>query len=119
MTTLSKFLRKLRVDHGEVMYDMAKKLHVSSAFLSAVETGKRAAPSQWVEEIASLYNLCDADKSELRKLICDSIHQVRIDITKKRNVQKECAIAFARSFDDFSDIEIAELMAIIERRRSN
>ena len=34
-----KFCRKLRIDRGEILADMAKKLGVSSAFLSKVETG--------------------------------------------------------------------------------
>ena len=40
-TTLGAFLRKLRLQHGEKLKDMAENLNVSSAFLSAVENGKK------------------------------------------------------------------------------
>ena len=41
LTEFGKILRKLRIDRQELLRDMAKNLEVSSAYLSAVETGKR------------------------------------------------------------------------------
>ena len=41
---LGKFFRKLRIENGEVLYDMAMKLEVSSSFLSRVENGKKRPP---------------------------------------------------------------------------
>lgn len=41
ITPIGKFLRKLRIDTGEILKDMAEKLHVSPSFLSAVENGKK------------------------------------------------------------------------------
>ena len=37
VNNFGKFCRKLRIDKGELLYDMATKLEVSSAFLSKVE----------------------------------------------------------------------------------
>ena len=39
-TSLGRFLKKLRLENEEHLYDMAVKLKVSSAFLSKVENGK-------------------------------------------------------------------------------
>ena len=47
ITPIGKFLRKLRIDTGEILKDMAEKLHVSPSFLSAVENGKKKMPSTW------------------------------------------------------------------------
>ena len=41
ITELGKHLRKIRIDHGEILKNMADKLGVTSSFLSAVEIGKR------------------------------------------------------------------------------
>jgi transcriptional regulator with XRE-family HTH domain len=41
ITNFGKFCRRLRIDNGELLYDMAKKLGVSSAFMSSVENGKK------------------------------------------------------------------------------
>jgi len=44
ITEYGKFLRKLRIDQGQILKTMAEKLGVSSAFLSAVENGKKKIP---------------------------------------------------------------------------
>ena len=41
LTSLGRFLRKLRIDRGEILKNMAEKLEVTSSFLSAVENGKK------------------------------------------------------------------------------
>ena len=47
LTSIGKFLRKLRVDHDEILKDMAEKLEVTVSFLSAVENGKKHMPAAW------------------------------------------------------------------------
>lgn len=51
------FCRKLRLENRELLYDMAEKLGVSSAFLSKVENGKGKPPADWRQKIISFYNL--------------------------------------------------------------
>lgn len=48
LTSVGRFLRTLRIDHGEILKDMADVLGVSSAFLSAVENGKKKMPEGWI-----------------------------------------------------------------------
>ena len=56
LTSLGQFLRKLRLERGEILKTMADKLGVTSAFLSAVENGKKRMPAAWYEKLASLYS---------------------------------------------------------------
>ena len=49
LTSIGRFLRKLRIENGEILKDMAEALGVSSAFLSAVENGKKKMPESWIE----------------------------------------------------------------------
>ena len=51
VTAVGRFLRKLRIDYCEVLYDMAQKLGCSSAFISAIELGKRPIPTEYVTKI--------------------------------------------------------------------
>ena len=44
LTEFGKCLRKIRIDKAELLKDMAEKLQVTSAYLSAVEHGKREIP---------------------------------------------------------------------------
>ena len=55
LTEVGRFLRKLRIDHGEILKDMADKLDVTVSYLSAVENGKRHMPSEWNERICDDY----------------------------------------------------------------
>ena len=41
ITRFGKELRKIRIDHGEILKDMAEKLQVTPSFLSSVEVGKK------------------------------------------------------------------------------
>lgn len=68
-TDFGKFLRKLRVDYDECGKDMADKLEVTASYLSAIEKGKRAIPSDWAGEIARLYELTSEQMKELAAMV--------------------------------------------------
>lgn len=67
LSKTGKILRKIRIDHDELLYDMAKKLGMSSAMLSEVETGKRCMNQYSIDLIAQIYCLTDEQLNELRK----------------------------------------------------
>lgn len=68
-TAFGKFCRKLRIDNNEIMKDMAEKLGVTASYLLAIEKGKRSIPTDWAEQIASLYELTEQQTKELINLI--------------------------------------------------
>ncbi len=41
-TALGRFLKKLRLDNDELLFDMAKKIEMPTSTLSAMETGEGA-----------------------------------------------------------------------------
>ena len=69
LTEFGKFLRKLRIDNGELLKDMAIKLNTTPAFLSMVETGRRSIPKKWEEEIEKIYSLSLKQKEELISIL--------------------------------------------------
>ena len=69
LTELGKFLRKLRIDNGELLKDMAIKLNVTPSFLSMVETGRRNIPKKWEEDIEKIYSLSLKQKEELTGIL--------------------------------------------------
>ena len=69
LTEFGKFLRKLRIDNGELLKDMAIKLNVTPFFLSMVETGRRSIPKKWEEEIENIYSLSLKQKEELISIL--------------------------------------------------
>ena len=66
LTSIGRFLRKLRIDNGEILKDMAEALGVSSAFLSAVENGKKKMPDGWIEKLKSIYSFTEEQSEELQ-----------------------------------------------------
>jgi transcriptional regulator with XRE-family HTH domain len=114
LTKLGKFLRKLRIDRGELLKDMASKLDVTVSFLSSVENGKKKMPSSWNHRICELYNLDDLQKEEFTKSIADSEEKVELYFKDYTDKKRCAAVSFARKFTDFSDRQLEQLMKILE-----
>lgn len=53
-TKFGEFMRVLRVQHHEVMSDVAKLLGVSTPFLSAVENGGKMSPTNVLTSLPSI-----------------------------------------------------------------
>ena len=99
ITDFGKKMRVIRINCGEVMYDMAQKLGVTSSYLSAVENGKRKIPHDWVEKIGVLYNLSDEQKKELKEIAELSADSVKLNLEDISAEQRAVAMSFARKFD--------------------
>ncbi len=96
---LGIFCRKLRLERGELLYDMAQKLGVSSAFLSKVENGKKKPPVQWKQTIVSEYQLSGSALEKFEECFFDAINADCIDIKDYNETDKELMLSFARKFD--------------------
>ena len=100
LADFGRFLRKIRIDCGEILKDMAEKLNVSAAYLSAIETGKRNIPEQWVNKISELYNLSEEEKNNLNDAADNSAKSITLNFNNISNSHKETAILFAREFEN-------------------
>ncbi len=69
MTPFGEKLRRLRTERGILQRDMAAALEVSPAYLSALEHGRRGAPSAGlIHQICSYFGLIWDDADELKAL---------------------------------------------------
>jgi transcriptional regulator with XRE-family HTH domain len=98
-TEFGKFLRKLRIDCGEIIQNMAGKLGVTASYLSAVETGKRNIPSSWIEEISNLYSLPLEERNDLANAAARSATSVEVEFGNATPEKRDVAILFARKFE--------------------
>lgn len=57
LTHIGKQTRKIRIDNEELLIDMANKLGISASYLSAIETGKRKTPDNFVSNIEKIYKI--------------------------------------------------------------
>jgi transcriptional regulator with XRE-family HTH domain len=80
MTPLGAKLRALREERGVTLKDMARALRVSSAYLSALEHGRRGKPT-WVllQRIITYFNVIWDEAEELQRLAELSDPKVTID----------------------------------------
>lgn len=99
LSRFGKFVRKLRIDRGELLKDMADKLGVTPSYLSAVETGRRPVPEEWVQKIATLYGLNEIDRMELKKGYEES-KKTKIELKNMNNEDRKLLIALARDFNN-------------------
>ena len=114
VNNFGKFCRKLRIDKGELLYDMATKLEVSSAFLSKVENGKKKPPKEWREILIREYEL-DSDKiKELDQCMYEAQNYDSIDISNWNDNDRMMMLSFARKFNSF---DRNKLKKFLETRR--
>ena len=118
ITIFGKFLRNLRHMHTELLKDMADNLGVSSAFLSAVETGKKSIPPTWLALISNKYELTAAQREALANAIDESQRAVTIDLTSQSGERRGVAVALARQFNNLSNAEVEMLKRTMEAVKS-
>ena len=117
VTSFGKFLRNLRMDIGELLLDMAEKLHVSPAFLSGVENGKRKIPEGWLPKIAALYGLSEEQNEKMKEAYYDSNNEIGIELHNLQANQRDLAIAFARKLDSIPDSDISRILSILNKEK--
>lgn len=114
LTSLGIFLRKLRLEQGEVLKDMADKLGVTVSFLSAVENGKKRMPSSWNNKLCKIYSLDMYAQESLTKAIADAEESIELSFSGIANQNKEIAVSFARKFSEFDDEELEKIRQILK-----
>jgi transcriptional regulator with XRE-family HTH domain len=119
MTPFGKFLRNLRIERGLLLKDMAEMLDVTSAYLSAVEHGKKGAPSAaLVSKLENLLNLTTEQKKELRRAAAASNTSMSIP-SKLSPFAFETANAFARRLPILSERQLRKIQGVLENEDEN
>lgn len=115
ITEFGKALRKIRIDRGEVLRDMAAKLEVSPSFISAIETGKKKIPTGFIEQIETLYNLTDLEERMLKDAVKNSVTAVKINLLGSDITQRTAALVFARDFGSLSDKTAEQILKLLQQ----
>ena len=114
LTEFGRQIRKLRIDRGIVLADMAKQLGVSSSYLSAIEHGKRKIPSEWIDKIQKLYNLSLSEQESLKAAMERSEQEVVLTLGESQE-RDELAVSFARVFENCDRETISNLREYLEK----
>lgn len=116
LTEFGKALRKIRIDRQQLLKDMANKLGVSSAYLSAVENGKRRMPQDWVSKIASIYSLDSDAQADLQNAADNSVFDVTISLENASEQKRSAVLSFARALDGLDDEDLKRIMSSMKAK---
>lgn len=119
MTEIAKFLRKLRIDNEQSLGDMADKIGLSAAYLSAIENSKRTVPESMKDSLFKEYSLSEEQKLEFARLVAESRKKVEIDLM---GVQDEIfpeyvdtAVMFAHDLSQMNREQLAEIKHFLQK----
>ncbi|RUT30155.1 XRE family transcriptional regulator [Arsenicitalea aurantiaca] len=117
MTPLGQKLRSLREARGVSLKEMAKALNVSSAYLSALEHGRRGTPT-WLlmQRIIAYFNVIWDEAEELQRLAELSDPRVTIETGGLAPEATELANRLARGIDRLDAEDLVFLRDEVIRR---
>lgn len=113
---ISKFgveIRKIRSKKGDSLRKMAMRLGISSAFLSAMEVGRKTIPLDYVDKIALLYSLNEEEKAVLLDSINETNQRVSLELEKMTENQKNISLIFARKINSADDELLEKLRKVL------
>lgn len=117
MTPFGEALRKLRERKGVTQKEMAEALHVTPAYLSALEHGKRGTPTfALLQRIAGYFNIIWDEAEELFMLARGSDPRVVIDTSGMAPEYTALANRLAAEFRQLNPETVAALNSILDKR---
>ncbi len=118
MTPFGARVRQLREARGITLKRMAADLHVSSAYLSALERGHRGRPAPGLVMQVAGYLGCIWDEAEELKLLAELSHpRVVLDTAGTTPARTELANRLARGIRDLPDEAVDRLLALLRADR--
>lgn len=118
MTPFGERMRKLRAERGVTLKEMAEAIGVSSAYLSALEHGKRGRPG-WhlIQRIITYFNVIWDEAEEVVSLARVSHPRIAIDTSGLDPRATELANRLADDIGKLDSATLDELVAVLDRRK--
>ena len=115
MTPFGEKLRHLREERGLSQKDMAKALHVSAAYLSALEHGRRSQPGfPFLQRVIGYFNIIWDDAEELQRLAGLSQPRVTVDTAGLDPLATEVANLMARTIRQLDKATLERIAEILK-----
>lgn len=118
MTPFGDRMRKLRAERGVTLKDMAEAIGVSSAYLSALEHGKRGRPG-WhlIQRILAYFNIIWDDAEDVVRLARISHPRITIDTAGLSPKATELSNRLADDIGKLDPIVLDEILGLLDRRK--
>jgi transcriptional regulator with XRE-family HTH domain len=112
-TPLGKELKKLRIDLGLTLMGLSDLVDLSPAFLSAIETGRKRVPDNFLNTLAAKIPAVAEDRAKFEVLINQARREVRMPIENATYQDAMLATEFARRFSNLSPEDKSRLSSIL------
>ena len=118
MTPFGEKMRKLRADRAITMKQMSTAIGVSSAYLSALEHGKRGRPG-WhlIQRIIAYFNIIWDEAEEVTRLARISHPRITIDTSGLNPLATELANRLADDIGKLEPQTLHELLAVLSAKK--
>jgi transcriptional regulator with XRE-family HTH domain len=118
MTPFGEKMRKLRADRAITLKQMSSAIGVSSAYLSALEHGKRGRPG-WhlIQRIIAYFNIIWDEAEEVTRLARISHPRITIDTSGLNPLATELANRLADDIGKLEPQTLNELLAVLTAKK--
>ena len=118
MTPFGEKMRKLRADRAITLKQMSSAIGVSSAYLSALEHGKRGRPG-WhlIQRIIAYFNIIWDEAEEVTRLARISHPRITIDTSGLNPLATELANRLADDIGKLEPQTLNELLALLSAKK--
>ena len=118
MTPFGEKMRKLRADRAITLKQMSSAIGVSSAYLSALEHGKRGRPG-WhlIQRIIAYFNIIWDEAEEVTRLARISHPRIAIDTSGLNPLATELANRLADDIGKLEPQTLNELLAVLSAKK--
>ncbi len=118
MTPFGEKMRKLRAGRAITLKQMSEAIGVSSAYLSALEHGKRGRPG-WhlIQRIITYFNIIWDEAEEVTRLARISHPRITIDTSGLNPLATELANRLADDIGKLEPQTLSELLAVLSAKK--
>ena len=118
MTPFGEKMRKLRADRGITLKQMSSAIGVSSAYLSALEHGKRGRPG-WhlIQRIIAYFNIIWDEAEEVTRLARISHPRIAIDTSGLNPLATELANRLADDIGKLEPQTLNDLLHVLSAKK--
>jgi transcriptional regulator with XRE-family HTH domain len=113
-TQLGKELKKLRIDLGVTLMGLSQIVELSPAFLSAIETGRKRVPDNFLDTLAAKIPAVARERQRYEVLVNQARNEVRMPLDTANYQDAMLATEFARRFGSLSEGEKLRLNSILK-----
>ena len=118
MTPFGEKMRSMRAERNLTQKDMAAAIGVSSAYLSALEHGKRGRPSWYlIQRIINYFNVIWDDADQIVMLAHMSHPRITIDTSALSPKATSLTNHLADQIGELNDVELDELLHSLQQAR--